>query len=97
MSCKLTCSRSIAFTDASRNVAKNVPRLILLAMLASVSSRPCFFSRPTSSLYPITNGFSKKLDNHCAAISLYVAHCNLCRVHESLRPTPTVQLGIIDR
>jgi IS1 family transposase len=29
----------------------------------------------------LTNGFSKKLDNHCAAISLYVAHYNLCRIH----------------
>ena len=45
----------------------------------------------------LTNGFSKKLDNHCAAISLYVAHYNLCRVHESLRTTPAVQLGITDR
>lgn len=31
-----------------------------------------------------TNGFSKKLANHVAAVSLYVAHFNLCRVHESL-------------
>ena len=45
----------------------------------------------------LTNGFSKKLDNHCAAVSLYVAHYNLCRVHESLRTTPAVQLGIADR
>jgi IS1 family transposase len=44
----------------------------------------------------LTNGFSKKLDNHCAAVSLYVAHYNLCRVHESLRTTPAVQLGIAD-
>ena len=45
----------------------------------------------------LTNGFSKKLDNHAAAVSLYVAHYNLCRVHESLRTTPAAQLGIIDR
>ena len=45
----------------------------------------------------LTNGFSKKLDNHCAAVSLYVAHYNLCRVHESLLTTPAVQLGITDR
>src|SRR5664280_1746350 len=30
----------------------------------------------------LTNGFSKKLDNHVAAVALYVAHYNLCRVHE---------------
>jgi IS1 family transposase len=45
----------------------------------------------------LTNGFSKKLGNHCAAISLYVAHYNLCRVHETLRTSPAVQLGITDR
>lgn len=45
----------------------------------------------------LTNGFSKKLENHCAAVSLYVAHYNLCRVHESLRTTPAIQLGITDR
>ena len=41
-------------------------------------------------------GFSKKLDNHGAAVSLYVAHYNLCRVHEALRTTPGAQLGIAD-
>jgi IS1 family transposase len=45
----------------------------------------------------LTNGFSKKLDNHLAAVALYVAHYNLCRVHETLRTTPAVQLGITDR
>lgn len=45
----------------------------------------------------LTNGFSKQLENHCAAISLYVAHYNLCRVHESLRSTPAMALGIADR
>ncbi len=45
----------------------------------------------------LTNGFSKKLTNHAAAVSLYVAHYNLCRVHEALRTTPAVALGIMDR
>lgn len=44
----------------------------------------------------LTNAFSKKLDNHAAAVSLYVAHYNLCRVHESLRSTPAVAQGIAD-
>jgi IS1 family transposase len=43
------------------------------------------------------NGFSKRLENHCAAVSLYVAHYNLCRVHESLRSTPAMALGIAER
>ncbi|MGB3866521.1 MAG: transposase [Xanthobacteraceae bacterium] len=45
----------------------------------------------------LTNGFSKKLDHHAAAVSLYVTHYNLCRVHEALRTTPGVALGVADR
>ena len=44
----------------------------------------------------LTNAFSKKLENHAAAFSLFVAHYNLCRVHETLRVTPAMQLGITD-
>ena len=42
-------------------------------------------------------GFSKKLEPHCAAVSLHVSFYNLCRVHESLRSTPAMALGITDR
>jgi hypothetical protein len=48
----------------------------------------------------LTNGFSKKLENHAATVSLYVAHYNFCRVHETLTPdarhqtTPAIALGI---
>jgi IS1 family transposase len=51
----------------------------------------------------LTNAFSKKLDNHLSAVALYVAHYNLCRVHESLSPnarnqnTPAMVLGLTDR
>ncbi len=42
----------------------------------------------------LSNGFSKRLENHLAAIALHVAHYNLCRVHESLRTTPAEAIGI---
>lgn len=45
----------------------------------------------------LTNAFSKKLENHCAAVALYAAHYNFCRVHEALRITPAMQLGVIDQ
>src|ERR1700676_5555234 len=45
----------------------------------------------------LTNAFSKKLTHHAAAVSLYVTHYNLCRVHEALRTTPGVALGVADR
>jgi IS1 family transposase len=44
----------------------------------------------------LTNAFSKKLENHRAAVSLYAAYYNLCRVHEALRVTPAMQLGVTD-
>lgn len=44
----------------------------------------------------LSNGFSKKYENHCAAIALYATHYNFCRVHEALRITPAMQLGITD-
>ena len=44
----------------------------------------------------LTNAFSKKSENHAAAVSLYVAHYNFCRVHERIRTTPAAALGIAD-
>jgi hypothetical protein len=44
----------------------------------------------------LTNGFSKKLENHQAAVALWIAFYNLCRVHETLRCTPAMQLGVTD-
>jgi IS1 family transposase len=44
----------------------------------------------------LTNAFSRKLENHCAAVALYAAHYNFCRVHEALRITPAMQLGVTD-
>ncbi len=44
----------------------------------------------------LTNAFSKKLENHYAAVALYAAHYNFCRVHEALRITPAMQLGVTD-
>lgn len=45
----------------------------------------------------LSNGFSKKIDCHLAAVSLYVAFYNLCKTHEALRMTPAMALGIVDR
>jgi len=44
----------------------------------------------------LTNAFSKKLENHCAAVALYASSYNFCRVHEALRITPAMQLGVTD-
>lgn len=45
----------------------------------------------------LTNGFSKKLENHMHAITLYFAHYNFCRPHMSLDGiTPAMAAGVAD-
>jgi IS1 family transposase len=44
----------------------------------------------------LSNGFSKKIDCHLAAVGLYVAFYNLCKTHEALKQTPAMALGIAD-
>jgi len=45
----------------------------------------------------LTNAFSKKLENHKAAIALHVAYYNFFRLHGSIRVTPAMEAGITDR
>jgi IS1 family transposase len=45
----------------------------------------------------LTNGFSKKLENHVAAISLHFMYYNFVRIHQTLRITPAMAAGVTDR
>lgn len=44
----------------------------------------------------LTNGFSKKVDNHGHAVALYFMYYNFCRVHQTLRVTPAMEAGLSD-
>lgn len=44
----------------------------------------------------LTNGFSKKVENHAHAVAIHYMHYNFCRVHKSLRITPAMEAGIAD-
>jgi IS1 family transposase len=44
----------------------------------------------------LTNGFSKKLENHLHMLSLYFVHYNFCRVHKTLRMSPAMAAGVSD-
>ena len=44
----------------------------------------------------LTNGFSKKLENHKAAVALHFLHYNFVRIHQTLRVTPAMEAGITD-
>jgi hypothetical protein len=45
----------------------------------------------------LTNAFSKKVENHEAAVALQFVHYNFCRVHQTLRVTPAMQAGLTGR
>ena len=44
----------------------------------------------------LTNGFSKKFENHAHQVALYFFHYNFCRVHTTLRVTPAMEAGLTD-
>src|SRR5207248_370866 len=44
----------------------------------------------------LTNGFSKKLENHGHMVALYFSHYNFVRIHKTLRVTPAMEAGITD-
>lgn len=45
----------------------------------------------------LTNGFSKKVENHANAVALHFAYYNFVRVHKTLRMTPAMAAGVTDR
>ena len=44
----------------------------------------------------LTNGHSKKFENHCHAVALHYMYYNYCKIHMSLRVTPAMEAGISD-
>lgn len=44
----------------------------------------------------LTNAFSKKIENHAAAVSLHMMYYNFARVHQTLKTTPAVASGVTD-
>lgn len=45
----------------------------------------------------LTNGFSKKAENHAHMVALYSVWYNWIKVHKTLRVTPAMQAGLADR
>ena len=44
----------------------------------------------------LTNGFSKKVENHAHAVALHFMYYNFGRIHKTLRVTPAMQAGVSD-
>lgn len=45
----------------------------------------------------LTNGFSKKVENHAHALALYFMFYNFCRIHKTLKCSPAMEAGVTDR
>jgi len=45
----------------------------------------------------LTNGFSKKVENHMHAIALHFMYYNFVKVHQTLKVTPAIEAGLTDR
>lgn len=44
----------------------------------------------------LTNGFSKKIENHGHAVALHFMYYNFVKIHQSLRVTPAMEAGLSD-
>jgi hypothetical protein len=45
----------------------------------------------------LTNAFSKKLENHYHALSLYFVFYNFVKLHKTIRMSPAMAAGVTDR
>ena len=44
----------------------------------------------------LTNGFSKKVENHEHSLAIHYMYYNFARIHQSIRVTPAMEAGISD-
>src|SRR5438105_5949292 len=44
----------------------------------------------------LTNGHSKKIENHCYAVALHYMYYNFCKIHQTLKVTPAMEAGLTD-
>ena len=42
----------------------------------------------------LSNGFSKKAENHAHSVAIHFMHYNFVRIHQSLRVTPAMAAGV---
>ena len=45
----------------------------------------------------LSNGFSRKLENHAAAVALNLLAYNFIKIHRTLRMSPAMASGVADR
>jgi hypothetical protein len=45
----------------------------------------------------LTNGFSKKLENHAHSVALFAMYYNFVRIYRTLRTSPAMAAGVTKR
>ena len=45
----------------------------------------------------LTNAFSRKIENHTAAVSLHMMYYNFARIHQTLKVTPAMAAGVTNK
>ena len=45
----------------------------------------------------LTNGFSKKLENHAYSVALFAMYYNFVKLHKTLRTSPAMAAGVTKR
>jgi hypothetical protein len=80
------CKREAIFGDPDRNhISTSYIERQNLTMRMSMRR----FTR-------LTNGFSKKVENHAASVAVYAMYYNFGRIHKTLRCTPAMEAGVSD-
>jgi len=76
-------------TQASTKLYKTITLTIIERQNLTMGMHMRRFTR-------LTNGFSKKVENHAHSVALHYMFYNFCRVHQTLRCTPAQEAGLTD-
>jgi hypothetical protein len=83
---------SFGFVPARDDVASQ------LEVTSSFAERQNWTVRTTMRRYTrLSNGFSRKVQNHAAAVALNYFAYNFIKIHRTLRMSPTMAAGVTDR